>query len=87
MNNGICSKCLATDIYVSDAGGEQHGMSINRSSPFMVIYKDNKWIPDVTMIALAYYVCAACGAFEMRVREIADLAPLDGCSNWRRVEY
>lgn len=86
MQNGICPKCDSKEVYCSDASGIQHGLSINRSSPLVQIFKENKWIPDVSMLELNYYLCRSCRYFEMYVRDIDQLSKLGDCTNWRKVE-
>ncbi len=85
MQNGICPKCSSQEVYHSDATGETHGVSVDRSQPFVRLYKDAKWIPDVWMIELSYYVCRSCGFFETYVRDVSELSRLDACTNWRWV--
>jgi predicted nucleic-acid-binding Zn-ribbon protein len=86
VQNGVCPKCSSREVYHSDATGEAHGVSVARSQPYMRLYKDARWVPDVWMIELSYYVCRFCGYFETYVRDVGELSRLDACTNWRRVD-
>ncbi len=86
MQNGVCPKCASREVYYSDATGETHGISVDRSQPYVRLYKDATWMPDVWMIALSYYLCRSCGYFETYVRDVGELSRLDACTNWQRVD-
>lgn len=83
MENGICPKCSSTEVYFSDAANAFNGLSNN---PFLRIYKENKWIPDIELLEFNYYLCRSCGHFEMKIRELDRLAKLDDCTNWRKID-
>ncbi len=85
MRDGVCPKCSSEEVYYSDATGMEHGVSIDRSSPYVRLYKDAKWAPDVWMLELSYYLCRSCGYFETYVRDPGELSKLDVSTNWRRV--
>lgn len=83
MQNGTCPKCSSDQVYISDASGAQTAIS---TYPLVKIYKENKWVPDITMLELNYYVCRSCGHFEMGIRDIGELEKLDDCTNWRKID-
>ncbi|HEY0736930.1 MAG TPA: hypothetical protein VGD69_18575 [Herpetosiphonaceae bacterium] len=51
MTNGICPKCSATQVYSFVDQGDQQSLQI--------------WL--WTLLALTYYVCAACGYVEQYI--------------------
>jgi predicted nucleic-acid-binding Zn-ribbon protein len=82
MLNGQCPKCSSSEVYCADKRGTQQGIT----DPSLIsIVTDKKWIPDVAMVAMAYYLCRNCGYFEQYALDLAKLTALDGCSNWRKV--
>ena len=84
MKNGRCPKCESHEIYHSDAGGAQRGLHVE-SGPFLNIYKDKKFMPDIDLLEMHYYVCQQCGYFEMYVKEMNKLGKLSDSTNWHRV--
>jgi hypothetical protein len=86
MRNGLCVKCGADTVYFSSAKGSQTGLKTGDGSPYLNIYKDNKWIPDIDYLEMNYYVCRACGYFEMFVLDVSKLIKLDDCDNWQKIE-
>jgi predicted nucleic-acid-binding Zn-ribbon protein len=86
MRDGSCPKCASGEIYYSDATGQAHGISVDRSQPYVRLYKDARWVPDVWMLELSYYVCRSCGYLETYVRDARELSKLDECTNWHRVD-
>lgn len=86
MRNGSCVKCSAETVFVAIGKGGQIGLKTDRSEPFLNIYKDNKWIPDINLCRMDYYVCRNCGYFEMFVNELNLLEKLNDCDNWKKIE-
>lgn len=86
MRNGICVKCSAKTVYFSNAKGVHNGLKTGDGGPYLNIYKDNKWIPDIDFLEMSYYVCQTCGYFEMYARDLDALTKLDDCDNWKKVE-
>ena len=86
MQNGVCPRCDASEVYASDAQGPQSGLSAGDGQPLLRIYKDGRWIPDITLLPMAHYVCRACGHVEMRVLDVAALEKLDDSTNWKRLD-
>lgn len=82
MKNGHCPKCASQEVYYSDAQGVQHGFT---DAARMRIFKDKKWVPDIAVLEMAYYVCQSCGYCETYVLKLAELAKLTDCTNWRKV--
>jgi predicted nucleic-acid-binding Zn-ribbon protein len=83
MQNGLCPKCSSGEVYYSDATGSEHGL---HDAPLVNLYKDRKWVPDISMLELAYYLCQSCGYLDMYVRDTDQLSKLGECTNWRKVE-
>jgi predicted nucleic-acid-binding Zn-ribbon protein len=85
MREGRCPKCASEQIYYSNAKGAQSGLSTDSGQPLLRIYKDNRFIPDISLLEMDYYLCRQCGYLEMYVRDISQLAKLDDCTNWQKV--
>ena len=86
MRNGSCIKCNAKTVYYSDEKGSRTGLRTDSSQPYLSIYKDHKWIPDIHSSPMIYYVCRTCGYFEMFVQDLSILEKLDDCDNWKKIE-
>ena len=84
MQNGICPKCSSPEVYYSAAKGGQHGLN---ETSYVRIFKEKKWVPDITLLEFAYYLCRGCGYFEMYAQDLEKLAALEDCSNWRKVGH
>jgi predicted nucleic-acid-binding Zn-ribbon protein len=82
MQNGHCPKCSGQEVYFSDARGIQQGIT---EESYLNIFKDKKWVPDVALLKMAYYVCQTCGYFETYVAELDKLAKLTDATNWHKV--
>ena len=82
MQQGQCVKCSSLEVYTAEGTGLHHGLT---DASYLRIYKDQKWVPDVQILPLDYYVCQTCGYFEMYVHDVDRLAALTDSSNWRRV--
>jgi predicted nucleic-acid-binding Zn-ribbon protein len=82
MRNGTCLKCSTQNVYFSNASAIQNGLKTGDGYPLLNIYKENRFIPDIDYLEMDYYVCGACGYFEMYVRDISRLFKLDESSNW-----
>lgn len=85
MTNGFCPKCNNETIFYSNAEGVEAGVATGNSSPFLRIYKDNSWTPDISLLQLEYYVCQTCGYFESHVHDVEELSKLDDSTNWRKI--
>jgi hypothetical protein len=85
MKNGRCPKCGKSEVYHSDAQGIQRGLMTGDGSPYLHLFKD-KFVPDVTLLPMEYYVCRECGCFEMYVKEVGNLYKLEDSSNWHKVK-
>ncbi|HEX8843726.1 MAG TPA: hypothetical protein VF791_03735 [Pyrinomonadaceae bacterium] len=86
MRDGRCPRCASEEVYYSDGQGAQAGLSTDGGQPLLRIYKDKRFIPDITLLELDCYICRACGHFEMCVRDVNQLSKLDDCTNWRRMK-
>jgi predicted nucleic-acid-binding Zn-ribbon protein len=86
MRNGTCPKCQSTAVYMSDAENLQAPIKASSGSMLLNIYKDNKWMPDITMMTLAVYVCQNCGYLEFYTSKQDGLAKLSDSTNWRKVK-
>lgn len=85
MKNGQCPKCLSAEVYVCNATGAQSGISTDGGQPLLRLYKENRFIPDITLLEMGCYVCRGCGYLELHVRNVGELAKLDNCTNWQKV--
>lgn len=86
MKNGSCVKCNAKTVYCADEKYPKNGLMTDSGYPYLKIYRENKWIPDVYSSQMTSYVCRTCGYFEMFVRDLSALEKLDDCDNWKKVE-
>ena len=86
MQNGLCIKCNTKNVYHSNAKGSQSGLKTDSGSPLLNIFKENRFIPDIDLLEMDYYVCQSCGYFVMFVRDLSKLAKLDNCDNWKKLE-
>ena len=86
MKNGSCIKCSAKTVYHSDDKYPKSGLKTDSGYPFLAIYKENKWIPDIHSSQMSSYVCQSCGYLEMFVRNLDVLEKLDDCDNWKKIE-
>jgi hypothetical protein len=86
VRSGICQKCTSEKVYYSDAKGLEHGITVDSSSPFVRLYKDTRWVPDIWLLQMAHYVCQSCGYFETYVLDVEQLSKLDECTNWRKLK-
>jgi predicted nucleic-acid-binding Zn-ribbon protein len=86
MRNGICPKCQSTAVFYSDAKGLQAPIKASSGSLLLNIYKDGKWVPDISMVTVDAFVCQNCGYLEFYAHEIEELAKLTESSNWRKVK-
>jgi predicted nucleic-acid-binding Zn-ribbon protein len=85
VRDGQCPKCSSQEVYSSLARGAQAGLSTDGGQPLLRIYKDKRFIPDISLLEMACYVCRDCGYFEMYVRDTSQLSRLDDCTNWQKV--
>ncbi len=85
MRNGLCIKCSAETVYYADGKHRMEGLKAD-GGPFLQIYKDQKWIPDIHISQMVSYVCRTCGYLEMFVKDLSVLEKLDDCDNWKKIE-
>jgi predicted nucleic-acid-binding Zn-ribbon protein len=83
MRDGLCPKCASEEVYLADA--QPPGLLTGDSQPFLRIYKDKGFWPDVVIAEMNIYVCRTCGFSEMYVRDTDKLVKLEDCTNWRKV--
>jgi hypothetical protein len=82
MRQGQCPKCSSSEVYCADQKGSKLGVT---DPSYISIVTDKKWIPDVAIVGMVYYLCRSCGYFEQYALDMEKLTALDGCSNWRKV--
>jgi hypothetical protein len=82
MYQGQCPKCSSSAVYCADKKRTQPGLT---DPSYIKILTDKKWVPDVAIVEMTYYLCQDCGYFEQYALDLEKLAALDGCSNWRKV--
>lgn len=85
MKNSQCPKCSSAEVYFNNSTGAQSGLSTDSGQPLLRIYKENRFIPDIALLEMACYVCRECGYFELHVRDVSELAKLDNCTNWQKI--
>jgi hypothetical protein len=80
MNNGVCPKCNASEVYCGPAA-EGEGLTVGSyTSQVEVMNGDRRatlWVDT--------YICGACGYLEMHVANRADLPVLAQADGWVKI--
>ena len=82
MQDGICPKCQAKSVYMSDTHGLHSGII---DMPKIQIFRENKWIPDIDIFQSKVYLCENCGYFEFYASDTSKLSRLADSDNWKKI--
>jgi hypothetical protein len=72
--------------FFSDIKGLQAPIQASNGALLLNIYKDGKWVPEISMMAIEVYVCQNCGYLEFYAHEADEPEKLTDSSNWRKVK-